>query len=76
MTIEIWGKSACPSCTKAKMLAETRGLDFVYKQLDVDFTRDEVLEMFPGARTFPQIIADGSAIGGYEQFVEYVKQAA
>jgi glutaredoxin len=25
-------------------------------------------ELFPHARTFPQIIADGKAIGGYTEF--------
>lgn len=76
MTIEIWGKDNCPSCTKAKMLAETRGLDFTYKVLGKDFEREQVMERFPGARTFPQILANGSPIGGFEQFVAYIKQAA
>lgn len=74
--IEIYGKDGCTFCTKAVGLAEMRGLNYVYKKLGRDFAREEIFELFPNARTFPQIIADGSAIGGYEQFVEYVKQAA
>lgn len=74
--IEIYGKDACTFCSKAVGLAETMSLNFVYKKLDKDFTREQLFEMFPNARTFPQIVADGQYVGGYEQFVSYVKQAA
>ncbi len=63
--IEIYGKTQCPFCDKAKALCEKEGLDYVYKQLDTDFTREELFEQFPGARTFPQIRMDGENIGGY-----------
>ena len=53
--IEIFGKPQCPFCDKAKALAERKGYDYEYLQLDVDFTRDELFEQFPTARTFPQI---------------------
>jgi glutaredoxin 3 len=76
MTIEIYGKDNCAYCTKAINLAEIQSMDFTYKKLDVDFNREEMMSMFPTARTFPQIKVDGNAIGGYEQFMEYVKQAA
>ena len=53
--IEIYGKTQCPYCDKAKQLCEREGYEFIYKQLDKDFTREELFEQFPGARTFPQI---------------------
>ena len=65
--IEIYGKTQCPFCDKAKALCEKEGLDYVYKQLDTDFTREELFEQFPGARTFPQIRMDGENIGGYTE---------
>jgi len=71
--IEIWGKPACPSCTKAKQLCEVRKYDYTYKELGKDFDRDTVLETFPGARTFPQIIVGGTKVGGYEQMVDYIE---
>ena len=71
--IEIWGKPMCPSCSKAKQLCETRGFTYTYKELDKDFTREQVFETFPGARTFPQIKVNGSNVGGYEQFVSYIE---
>ena len=38
-----------------------------------DFTREELFENFPGARTFPQIRIDGEAIGGYDNFVSWTE---
>ena len=70
--ITIYGKPACPSCTKAKALCESRQYKYEYKQLDNDFTKEELLEQFPDARTFPQIIVGGQKVGGYEQMVEYI----
>jgi glutaredoxin len=70
--ITIYGKPACPSCSKAKALCESRGLAFEYKQLDEDFTREQLFEKFPTARTFPQIIVGDNKVGGYEQMVEYI----
>ncbi len=71
--IEIWGKPACPSCTKAKALCESRQYKYVYKELGKDFDREEVFEVFPTARTFPQIIVGGNKVGGYEQMVDYIE---
>lgn len=72
--IEIWGKAHCPFCEQAKALCESRELTYVYKQLDVDFTRDEILETFPGARTFPQIIVGGNKIGGFTELNTYLEE--
>ena len=71
--ITIYGKPACPSCTKAKAFVEKRGYKFEYKELDKDFTREDLFETFPTARTFPQIIVGDNKVGGYEQFVSYVE---
>jgi glutaredoxin len=72
--IEIYGKPQCPHCDAAKRLCESRNLKFKYYQLDTDFTREEVLEMFPGARTFPQIKVSGSSIGGYDKLGSYLEE--
>ncbi|MBE27462.1 MAG: glutaredoxin [Saprospirales bacterium] len=71
--ITIWGKPACPSCLKAKAMCESHQFKFEYKELGKDFTREEVFETFPNAKTFPQIIVGGVKVGGYEQFLSYVE---
>lgn len=72
MKVEIYSKPACPFCIQAKNLAEQKGYDLTYKMLNEDFTRDELFEVFPSARTFPQIIVDGKKIGGFKEFKYFV----
>ena len=50
MTVEIWGKPACPFCVKAKALCEKLNIEYTYKQLGVDFDREQVFEAFPEAK--------------------------
>ena len=71
--IHIYGKPLCPFCESAKQLCETEGFDYTYYQLDEDFTRDELMGIFPNARTFPQIHDDGTIIGGFDDFGRYVE---
>tara|TARA_B110000503_G_C7102675_1_gene394530 strand:- start:859 stop:1107 length:249 start_codon:yes stop_codon:yes gene_type:complete len=68
MKVEIYSKPACPFCVQAKALAEREGHELTYKMLDEDFSREELFEVFPTARTFPQIIVDGNKIGGFTEF--------
>ena len=37
-----------------------------------DFLAADVRELFPGARTFPQIIVDGEKIGGYTELEKMI----
>ena len=77
--IEIYGKPQCPYCDRAKALCEQNDYEYIYNQLDVDFTREELMEQFPTARTFPQIRIRESSntwtyIGGYDQLDKWHKQ--
>lgn len=72
MIVEIYSKPACPFCVQAKALAEREGHELTYKMLDEDFDRETLMEVFPTARTFPQIIVDGEKIGGYTEFKQLV----
>ena len=56
MNVEIYSKTNCVFCDKAKMrLAKYNPQIFM---LDKDFTREEFFQKFPSAKTFPQIIND------------------
>ena len=69
--VEIWGRPGCSYCERAKQICKKFGLNYIYHQLDEDFTREELLERFPDAKTYPQIIVDGEYIGGHDDFVKY-----
>ena len=69
MLIEIFGKDNCPFCNMAVNKAEQMTEhEYEYYKLDRDFTREELFEQFPTARTFPQIRVDGKSIGGWHEF--------
>jgi glutaredoxin len=70
--IEIYGKPNCPFCVKAVNLCKMRQLEHTYKSLGTDYSREELLEWFPGARTVPQIKIRGENIGGYNDLEEYL----
>tara|TARA_B110000211_G_C13749357_1_gene408108 strand:+ start:76 stop:327 length:252 start_codon:yes stop_codon:yes gene_type:complete len=71
--IEIYGKPACPSCTKAKAFCESKDFKFKYYTLGSDFTREELFEHFPDAKTFPQIRVGSNLVGGYEGLLKYIE---
>jgi glutaredoxin len=78
MHIQIYSKENCPYCNKAARLAaqivnESSQQNHSYDKymLNVDFTREQLLEKFPSARTFPQITVDGVSIGGYQEFEKW-----
>tara|TARA_B100000579_G_C22489019_1_gene691518 strand:- start:171 stop:392 length:222 start_codon:yes stop_codon:yes gene_type:complete len=73
MVVVIYSKDNCVFCEKAVSLATMKGLDVTVKKLGVDFDMQKLLEVFPTARTFPQIIVDEKNIGGYTEFSELIK---
>lgn len=70
--IKIYGKPHCPFCDKAVALCESKKLDYVYSSLGRDYSKEQLLEMFPSARTVPQIIVDDEKIGGYDDLVKHL----
>tara|TARA_Y100001937_G_scaffold83952_1_gene113607 strand:+ start:2337 stop:2576 length:240 start_codon:yes stop_codon:yes gene_type:complete len=77
MLIEIYSKEQCPYCDMAERVAQQFVQESEHKyekyMLDVDFNREDMLEKFPTARTFPQIKIDGESIGGYTEFERFVR---
>jgi glutaredoxin 3 len=63
----VWTKDACPYCVAAKALLEQQGIDYEEKKIGVDYTREQLLEAVPTARTVPQIFLDGELVGGFTQ---------
>ena len=46
---------------------------FIASKLGRDFNREEMMETFPSARTFPQIIFNKEKIGGYTELEQKFK---
>ena len=74
MKVEIFGKPDCIHCEKAKFLCKQKEIEFTYQELGKDFEMGFILEKFPGAKTFPQIIVDGEYVGGYDDLSVFLKE--
>ena len=75
----IYSKPNCGYCLQAKQLLEMEQLPFEYKNLGTHYSLQEFMELFPNARSFPQIfIVDENGnkdlVGGYAELVEHLKQ--
>jgi glutaredoxin 3 len=65
--IQMYTTRWCGYCVRAKTLLESRGLEFEEISLDDDpGFRQHLLEL-TGEWTVPQILVDGSPIGGYTE---------
>ena len=65
MNIILYTKENCAFCTKAKMLLSSKGINYTELKLNEDFSRENLLELYPSAKTFPVIVVDGFNIGGF-----------
>jgi len=63
----VWTKDACPFCVQAEALLEQRGIDYEEKKIGTNYTREQLLEAVPTARTVPQIFLDGELVGGFTE---------
>ena len=63
----VWSKENCPYCEKAKSLLESKGIEFEVRTIGVEYTKEQLLEAVPTARTVPQIFLDGELVGGYTE---------
>jgi glutaredoxin 3 len=73
-TAVIWSKSACPHCDQAKQLLRQRGIDYEERLVGAGWTREQLLEAVPGARTVPQIFLDGAHVGGFTELKKLFDQ--
>jgi glutaredoxin len=63
----IWSKYHCPYCDQAKALLKQKGIEFEEKKIGDGYTKEELLEAVPTARTVPQIFLDNKLIGGFTE---------
>jgi glutaredoxin len=73
MKAVVWSKDACPFCVQAKALLEARGIEYEERNVSQDWTREQLLEAVPDARTLPQIFLDGQHIGGFTDLRSHLR---
>jgi len=65
--VTVYTKENCIYCTKAKMLLASKGIFYNELKLNEDFSRENLLELYPSVKTFPVIVVDGFNIGGAQE---------
>jgi glutaredoxin 3 len=74
MKATIWSKYHCPYCDQAKALLKNKGIPFEEKKIGDGYSKEELLEAVPNARTVPQIFLDDKLIGGFQELNEHLKK--
>lgn len=69
----VWSKYNCPYCDQAKALLKQKNIEFEEKKIGDGYTREDLLEAVPAARTVPQIFLDGKLIGGFTDLQKYIQ---
>jgi len=73
MKAVVWSKDSCPFCVQAKALLESRGIEFEERNVNKDWTKEQLLEVVPNARTLPQIFLDEAYIGGFTELRKHLQ---
>jgi glutaredoxin 3 len=73
MKVIIWSKYNCPYCDQAKEFVKLRKIELEERKIGDGWTKEELLESVPNARSVPQIFVDDKYIGGLKELVEYLK---
>lgn len=69
----VWSKYNCPYCDQTKALLKQKGIAFEERKIGDGWTKEELMEAVPTARTVPQIFLDGQLIGGFTELRKYIQ---
>lgn len=69
----VWTKPGCTFCDMAKSLLQQKGIDYEERNIGSGWTREQLLEAIPSARSVPQIILNNEYIGTYEHLKNFLK---
>lgn len=67
----VWSKHHCPYCDQAKALLTQKGIEFEERKIGDGYSKEQLLEAVPTARTVPQIFLDDQLIGGFTELKQY-----
>ena len=74
MNFTVYSREGCPYCVKIVEVLKLAELKFVEYKLDRDFDRDSFYGQFGDGSTFPQVVVDGTNLGGCQDAVKYLQE--
>ena len=72
----VWSKDNCTFCDQAKALLEQRNIAYEERKIGHGYTREDLLEAVPTARTVPQIFVNNNHVGGFTELRKYIEETA
>lgn len=74
-SVIIWTKTYCGYCDQAKKFLKSKGLTIEERNISTEeWTKEQLLEMVPDAKTVPQIFIHGKYVGGYSELMKYAEE--
>ena len=74
MNFTVYSKDGCPYCSKVVEVLKFSGLKHVVYKLGEHFDRKAFYGQFGEGSTFPQVVIDGTNLGGCTETVQYLKE--
>ena len=74
MKVEIYSKSNCPFCDKARHWFDSHGYEYTEHKMDGEEQRLAFYQRVPNARSVPQIFIDNKLIGSYDDFMKVAEK--
>lgn len=74
MKVVIWSKYHCSYCEQAKSLLKENDIIFEERRIGDGWTREDLLEAVPNARSVPQIFIDETHIGGFNELKKHLEK--
>jgi glutaredoxin 3 len=65
--VTVYAADWCPFCRRAKMLLDSKGVDYVSYDTDADPQRKQEMQALGSAHTVPQIFIGEQLVGGYTE---------
>lgn len=76
MKATVWSKYQCPYCDQAKALLKQQGIEFEERKIGDGWTKEDLLEAVPTARSVPQIFLGEELIGGFTELKKKLTEEA
>lgn len=63
----VWSQEPCAWCDAAINFLTAKGYDVEVRKIGNGYTKKDLIDVVPNARSVPQIFIDGNHIGGFNE---------
>jgi len=74
MNFAVYTRVGCPYCDQVKQVLSGKGYGYQEYVLDTNFTREQFYREFGNGATFPQVLMNGTKLGGCTDTVRYLRE--